>query len=51
VEGAVPDGCPAGLDMLARVAPARGCDTSGALRAAQALEARSGELRDARDDA
>ncbi|MFE7328784.1 hypothetical protein ACFU8W_28170 [Streptomyces sp. NPDC057565] len=35
------------LDQLGRINPARGSDTYGALRAAQALASRSGALRDA----
>jgi hypothetical protein len=46
-EGAVLDGYLAALDLLGRVNPARGRDTYGALRAAQALVSRSVELRDA----
>ncbi|MGW3655646.1 hypothetical protein ACWD6R_08020 [Streptomyces sp. NPDC005151] len=35
------------LDQLGRINPARGSDTYGALRAAQALASRAGALRDA----
>jgi len=35
------------LDQLGRINPARGGDTYGALRAAQALVSRAGDLRDA----
>ncbi|MFB6986054.1 hypothetical protein ACFC0C_07650 [Streptomyces sp. NPDC056178] len=35
------------LDQLGRINPARGSDTYGALRAAQALVSRAGALRDA----
>ncbi|GAA1371952.1 hypothetical protein [Streptomyces beijiangensis] len=35
------------VDQLGRINPARGSDTYGALRAAQALVARAAELRDA----
>lgn len=48
-EGAVLDGYLAALDLLGRVNPSRGRDTYSALRAAQALVARSAELRDALD--
>ncbi|MBP0459170.1 hypothetical protein [Streptomyces montanisoli] len=46
-EGDVIDGYLAVVDLLGRVNPARGLDTYGALRAAQALPARAAELRDA----
>ncbi|MFI5757713.1 hypothetical protein [Streptomyces sp. NPDC051569] len=35
------------VDLLGRINPARGTDTYGALRAAQALVARAAELREA----
>lgn len=46
-EGEVVDAYLAVVDLLGRVNPARGSDTYGALRAAQALPARVAALRDA----
>ncbi|MFI0262367.1 hypothetical protein ACH4OW_25370 [Streptomyces sp. NPDC017056] len=46
-EGEVVDSYLAVLDLLGRINPARGTDTYGALRAAQALVGKSRALRDA----
>ncbi|MGW7352495.1 hypothetical protein [Streptomyces sp. NPDC054784] len=46
-EGRYVDGYLEVVDLLGRINPARGGDTYGALRAAQALAGRAAELRDA----
>ncbi|HET6858025.1 MAG TPA: hypothetical protein VFH94_13165, partial [Streptomyces sp.] len=46
-EGEFVDGYLAVVDLLGRINPARGSDTYGALRAAQALASKALALRDA----